>query len=262
MHASTLQWLREYNFLIFDEVDSTNLEAKRLVDSRIDDKFIIWSKKQTHGKGKRNSKWSSLEGNLFFSVIDKLDFPIHNTPQLSFITGLAIRHGIRTATKEQALNFDVKLKWPNDIIINDKKVGGVLLESAHCFNDIDSKYVIIGVGINVNKTPRVNKYTPSCLKEEGAEYMEVDFLLDKIMSAFSKYYNMWKEEGFIKLRELWLNHAYRLNSTVTIKSGKNRISGKYKDIDFNGKIRIQLAGGTICSLSAGELIFENQGTLV
>ena len=186
MTEKLLDWLSRYNLIIFDEIDSTNLEARRLIESGINDDFVIVASKQSLGKGRVGRKWVSEEGNLYLSVILRPYGKTHTFPQLSFITSLALYDTISTLSREndhRCGSLDMKLKWPNDVLVNNHKISGILLE---LIPHNDREYLVIGVGINVNNNPNQLDRKTISLSEIFSKDLDVNYVLGIFMSIFHK----------------------------------------------------------------------------
>lgn len=253
--SEKLAWLANYNLLIFDSIDSTNQEARRLIKSGVDSNFVIWAKSQEQGRGRLNKKWSSDEGGLYMSILYKAFFDIENATQIPFIIGLAVYDSLKAIFRYNKMSPDIRLKWPNDVIIDDAKIAGILIETEISNTYQLPYFIILGIGVNISNDPDISEQITTSLKKLGID-IEPDILLDRILNSFTRYLRIWQEEGFLKIRDLWLKRAYKINHVVTIKSGQTRISGIFKDIDFTGAIRLMLAGGQISSLPMGEIIFD------
>ncbi|WPY00245.1 Bifunctional ligase/repressor BirA [Candidatus Trichorickettsia mobilis] len=247
-----LPWLKKYNLLIFDEIDSTNSEAIRLAKAGVTGNFVIWAQSQTAGRGKYSKKWYSEPGNFYASILLEKNIPIEIQPQLSFVTALAVYDTVIAIAKSANLTLTIGLKWPNDVLVDSKKIAGILLESIKLSN---SGYLIIGVGINLRSNPLDIDQPATNLFNFGIDQVGSDQTLHLFISFFEKYFSMWQQQGFMPIRQLWLKKANKLNKVITIDDGKNRISGRFQDIDLTGNIRIKLACGQIYSLSAGEVFF-------
>src|ERR1700733_4426211 len=122
-HPSNL--LNDYHLLSFDTLDSTNEEAQRLAKGGGCHGAVIWAKKQTEGKGRMGRSWISSDGNLFVSVLLQPDKPLREFTQLSFVAAVATLESLEPLLEKGKL----QCKWPNDILLDGKKVGGILLES-------------------------------------------------------------------------------------------------------------------------------------
>ncbi|WP_341790495.1 biotin--[acetyl-CoA-carboxylase] ligase [Rickettsia endosymbiont of Polydrusus tereticollis] len=266
--------MNNYKLLIFDEIDSTNLEAIRIAKTNPSLNYAILAKTQTQGRGRNGKKWQSLLGNLHASLLLKPNKELTFFPQLSFVTGLAVYETIKSLifqchSREGGNLYNIfldsrlrgndtvgknsiKLKWPNDILINDKKISGILLESLTVANN---NYLIIGVGINIIHNPlNIDQLTTS-FSAENITIHEPTALLDIFIVNFEKYYQIWQQKGFTEIRKIWLEKAYKLNESVTINDNSTPITGIFKGIDELGRIIIQLSPKKISYFVAGELSF-------
>ena len=249
-----LPWLRNYNFLIFEKIDSTNSEAVRLVKSGISGNFVILASSQTMGRGRRGKQWCSAAGNLYVSLLLDKNILIEKQPQLSFVTALAAYETIKYLAKKSKIILDIKLKWPNDILINGKKVAGILLES---LNFEQKNYLIIGLGINIKASPQNIDQLTTNLTMEGIAEGNLIELLNIFMHYFEQYFLDWHHQGFSKFRHNWLKKAYKLKKQITIDNGRTRVSGIFQDLDFDGSIIVKDNYGLVHNLSAGEVFFDN-----
>jgi BirA family biotin operon repressor/biotin-[acetyl-CoA-carboxylase] ligase len=254
MKGLSLKWLKEYNLLIYEEVDSTNSEALRLARAGVEGNFVIWAQSQTRGRGRNGRTWLNGENNLFTSLLLSPDCKVDALPQISFVTAIAVHDAISNILKKNKITANVSLKWPNDILINEAKVAGILLESIYV-RAVKRNYLVVGIGVNVNHAPIVETRAITCLKDIIGHELDTGQIFDKVIAYFDLYYKKWQEDGFIEIRKTWLKKAHNINNVITIDSGNNRVSGIFKDIDFSGAIRIKLACGRIYSLNAGEVFF-------
>jgi BirA family biotin operon repressor/biotin-[acetyl-CoA-carboxylase] ligase len=235
---------------MFDEIDSTNLEARRLIENGIDNDFVILASKQSKGRGRKGKEWISDEGNLYLSLILRPYGKSYTFCQLSFITALALYDAISILSKDSQKPIDLKLKWPNDILVNNAKISGILLESARHTN---KEYIIIGVGVNVKVAPEEIGQKTASLEQICGSRIDVNDVLGLFMSNFHKYYRRWQMDGFAQLRRLWLSRAHKIGEIVTIAHDNLRVSGAFKDINNQGAIRLKLASGQISIMHEGSI---------
>jgi BirA family biotin operon repressor/biotin-[acetyl-CoA-carboxylase] ligase len=248
------KWLGKFHLLLLEDVDSTNSEAKRI--SILDPSagyLVICAKKQSLGRGRYGKSWSSPEGNFYCSIIIPKTSNLDLMAQLSFVASVALEEAISSFFYDYKLHKKPELKWPNDILIDDKKVSGILLETAGELNE----YVVIGVGANLQESPSLQEYKTTSLREEGINFIDVNDFLDRFMSNFYKLYCIWLADGFLPIREKWLKKAKGKGKIVNVNTGTERISGKFLDLDLKGGMRIQLASGHIYTLNNGEVFFAN-----
>ena len=252
MTRLTLTWLKEYNLLIHDEIDSTNSEAIRLARSGVSGNFVVWAHKQNHGRGSNMRSWYSGTENLTVSILLNTNARCEILSQITFVASLAVHDTVTAIFKQYKVSDKVQLKWPNDALVNNHKIAGILLEAIN-IRQYARNYIIIGFGINVNESPYIaDKLITNC-KEFCKSAIDIGFVLDKLVTYFDIYYKQWSLNGFVIIRNLWLKKAYLIGKVITINSGNNRISGTFLDIDYSGSIRIKLAGGRIHYVSTGEI---------
>lgn len=146
----------------------------------------------------------------------------------------------------------VKLKWPNDVLVNGKKIAGILLESVKVE---DEYYLIIGIGINITSHPTNIDQPTTSLINENLPSISPQALLEILINNFEKYYSIWGKSGFAPIRKTWLEHAYKLHENITVKHQDNILTGIFKDIDPSGRIILQLPSKKIISFSTAELSF-------
>lgn len=251
MHSD---WMSHYNLLMFNELDSTNLEAKKLASSAPIGNFVIWAKSQHAGRGRAGRQWESELGNLYMSILLQSEASIEDQAQVSFVSALSILDAIRSLGLDPSI--DIKLKWPNDVLVEGKKIAGILLESVKVG---DKNYLIVGMGVNLDNHPEIKEKPATSIKALGLAYDSVEQILNLIMSSFEKYYGIWHEGyGFAKIRELWLARAYKLKEAITVSDGKQRISGIFEDLNQSGSIVLRLASGEVCTMSACEIFFGDE----
>jgi BirA family biotin operon repressor/biotin-[acetyl-CoA-carboxylase] ligase len=251
-----LNWPKNYNLLTFKSLDSTNSEALRIAASGARGDFVILSSEQTSGRGQKWRRWVSIPSNLHASILLDSNVDPKRHPQLSFVVANAMYESIASLVKKHKLALDIKLKWPNDVLINGKKVAGILLES---INLKDKNYVIIGFGVNVMKAPAKTGRAVTSLFDEGIKLQHSDEFLNIVISKFDKLYTQWRlDNNFIKTRKNWLRRAYNLNKLIIVDDGVRCVSGIFKEIDFDGAMRLQLASGQFCNLVAGEVLINEE----
>jgi BirA family biotin operon repressor/biotin-[acetyl-CoA-carboxylase] ligase len=253
---------KDYRLLTFDEIDSTNSEAVRIAKKGINGNYVILAKRQTKGRGRNNKYWHSEEGNIYFSLLLNTNITVEMQPQLSLVTGLAVYNSIKFFAKKMFTRLNCKLKWPNDLLIGNKKLSGILLESIKTpiTKDINSKcnlgnLLIIGVGINIIKSPAIIDRETTSLLEEGIIIDDPKRLLLVFLNYFDLLFTEWQNNGFLSLKNTWLKRAYKLNHSVMI-NGENKINGIFCGIDNMGRMQVKLPKGEIITLTEAEIIYE------
>lgn len=236
--------------VIYKEItDSTNLDAKKIADVSEDDGIVIAADCQTTGKGRRGRRWESPKGNnLYFSIVLKPEF---SPDKASMITLVAAYSVSKVLIK---LGLDAKIKWPNDIVIQKKKVCGILTEMSMERGYIH--YLVVGIGINVNQEcfPKEIQQMASSLKNEGKKAINRAFLLTEILSEFEKDY-----EAFRKCMDLglFIEEYNRLlvnkGALVKVLDPKGEFTGIAGGINDEGMLLVFKENGEIEKVYAGEV---------
>ena len=177
-------------FCCFESIDSTNEEAKRRGEAGAPDGSVYVADNQTSGKGRRGRTWISPAGeDIFFTILLRPELPLSSVSMITLVAASAVSEAIDKVT-----GLDSKIKWPNDIVLNRKKVCGILTEMNM---EIDSvAYVVVGIGINVNRMEFREDIADmaTSLKKESGHTVERAALLSEILSAFFRDYKLFLEE--------------------------------------------------------------------
>lgn len=244
-------WNNNYNLLIYDELDSTNDEAKRLAYNNTKEEFIIIAGSQTKGRGRYGKKWLSSTGNLYLSLLIRPKIAAKLAHEYSFITIISLGEALKFLFPLAKMN--ISYKWPNDLLLNDKKLAGILLESKFTGNNLD--WLIIGMGVNIASIPQIDNVNITSLAQEKY-YTTIEQVLDRFMLSFNSWQDIWLHQGFERIREAWLKQAKGLGSSISFSTIKGQVEGIFQDIDKNGSLQIKIASGEVITVSTGEVFFS------
>lgn len=223
------------NFTIheFEELKSTNSHAFELANlGKISDREIILANSQTSGRGRQDRSWSSPLGNLYFSLILRPNVELEKISQLSFVAIAALQIAVKKLSKNSVQN-----KWPNDLLIDGKKVSGLLLESK--ISGKNCEFVILGIGLNINSNPDNTIFPATNLKDFGIEISKEE-MLKNFLDEFEKIYQNWLNFGFDVIRKLWLQNAFRLKEKITVKPDGKQLEGIFEDFDSEGNLLLKI----------------------
>ena len=185
--------MASYKLFSFDKIPSTQTYALNMIaDGKISDHTIILAEAQSAGRGRYKRQWISHHGNLYVSFVFKIE---ERNPKLSYQVAVAIA--------ETILSFGIKpvIKWPNDILIDDKKVSGTIIEYS-------GDFVVVGIGININSNPTVESYETTKL----ADYKKVN--REELLNKLTKNIDKWMNTDFKFVRSRWMDLACQINKKV------------------------------------------------
>ena len=249
--------LNDYHLLSYDELDSTNDEARRLAEGGASHGAVIWAKRQTAGRGRMGRLWVSAEGNLFCSILLAPNCDAETSAQLSFVTAVAAIETLKPIIPDGG---ELACKWPNDILLGGKKIGGILLESFETADmnpgqDRMVRWVVVGVGINVDSCPASTDIPATFLKEAGVEIISAKIVLSRFIHHFITEYDIWAKKGFAPIRKRWMEHAFREGKPIEVRLPKETHTGIFEGIDASGHLLLKVRGGKRLTISAGDVFW-------
>ncbi len=212
-----------------DSVTSTNAVAFRMATDGASHGEVVIAEEQTEGKGRRGRSWISPAGlNLYFSVILRPDLPPQRAPEITLVAAVAAAEALR------GLGAPAGIKWPNDLMIGGKKVGGILTELS---SDPDRiHFAILGMGFNLNAP--ASQY-PAEIAEKATS-RRAQFAVD-LWARLEMWLELHADDGFAKIREAWRQLCVTLGEEVAVRTGDEQVVGKAEDIDETGALVILTA---------------------
>jgi BirA family biotin operon repressor/biotin-[acetyl-CoA-carboxylase] ligase len=231
----------------YEEVTSTNDVLKELAKNGAPEYTLVTAEKQTKGRGRFERCWESSEGGLWMSLLLRPDIEPKQVPVISLIASLAVAKAIR-----ELVNLDVETKWPNDVLINGKKVCGILPESVLAGDNLN--YMILGIGINVNQDEfpeEIGKKATSIKHSMGTSYPK-EHIMERFISNFGDLYFQFLEEGAQEIIEEWKDFCMMLGRDIVIKEGNARFKGIMRGVTIDGYLILQLYNGKKVNIFAGE----------
>ena len=225
----------------YAQVSSTMDVARQLAQQGASEGTLVWAARQEQGRGRLGRMWESPEGGAYFSLILKPTRVAAEIPQLSLVAGLAAAQAIHELT-----GLFPAIRWPNDLLINDRKVGGILVEASN-------GTVIIGVGINVATRPEDLPDTATSLAAAGAIACDPDRLTGMLCRRFAAWYDEWTARGFAPIREALRPWIGVFGRPVQLTAGTDQFQGTASDLDESGRLLVRLDSGIIRPFDMGEV---------
>ena len=233
--------MKEWNIIQKDITSSTNDDAIAYSEHAQGKKFVVLAEQQINGRGRRGHSWIGKKGNLFASL--GIVYPLSQCGDLAFIISLAITQTIL----ELSPQTDVTIKWPNDVLVRNDKISGILIEKGA--ND----HLIIGVGVNIVSAPCLDNttYKATSLKDINI-FIECHDFLKKMINNFDRLLEENIQHGFAPIRNRWLKYAAGIGKEIKIMQEQTEKRGIYYGIDDKGWLLLQ-KDDKIEKISAGDV---------
>ncbi len=233
-----------------ETIDSTNNYAKKMAEDGAEHGTLVVADYQAGGKGRRGRTWVTPHGSaIAMSIILRPDLPPNRASMLTLVAGLAVTAGIREVT-----GLEVKIKWPNDVVVNGKKATGILTELSTEMEAIN--YVVIGIGINTNvaEFPAELQETATSLHVETGRPVNRAEVICACMKAFEGYYEKFMEhQDMCALKEDYQSVLANMDTGVRVLEPGNEYTGIARGIDDQGELLVEKEDGTLTKVYAGEV---------
>ncbi len=236
------------SFYFFDTLTSTMDEAhNRAFRGSLEDQVIV-AKEQTKGRGRRGRSWESISGNLHLTYLTYSDISLSNAPQLSLVSCVALGQELLTwIPSTEALTY----KWPNDLLLNGKKVGGLLLEALPN-PELKKTCFLIGFGLNIKSYPQGTRYPATSLEHEGI-FLSMDDIMRPLVTSLKSYINKWEEAGFDFIHDIWMKRAAYFNQKISLEVGGKIQEGIFQGINNDGSMLLETSDRTQI-IAVGEIL--------
>jgi BirA family biotin operon repressor/biotin-[acetyl-CoA-carboxylase] ligase len=230
-------------------VDSTNGEAFRLAAAGEKGPLWLWADIQLQGRGRQGRRWESEPGNLYATLLLSFDEWPARAASLSLAAPLAV---VATLNDFLPGSTRARLKWPNDVLVDNRKVAGILVESS---TTADKRHVFaVGCGLNLHQAPLRSRYGATSLFDHGvnvAPLMALEALARQMRSAISTWNGGL---GIAEIRNAWLKHADGLGQRIVVMRGDDALSGTFEGLAHSGALQLRLSDGQLAEIHAGEVL--------
>ena len=240
-----------HELFFFDSVSSTNTVAMEGASRGCPDGTVMIADTQTAGKGRLGRSWSSPPGkNLYVSIILRPEISPRDATALTLLSAVACASAIRRSTP-----VSISIKWPNDLMAGQRKLGGILTEIKA---DIDRiTYAVVGIGINVNLPSEDMPYeikaiATSVMLETGESCSRTD-LAAALIAEFDRWYGLLLTEGTAVIIDAWIGMSSTIGRQVLVAAANQSFEGVAEGVDDEGILIVKLADGTYRKVSAGDV---------
>ncbi len=240
------------DIISFDNTDSTNIQARLLAEKGAPEGTLVLAEKQTSGRGRKGRTWFSPPGRgIYASLILRPAMPPSEVPGITLITAVAAAESLIALTK-----LPIKIKWPNDLLINSRKLAGILTEISTEMDAVN--YIIVGIGLNINTPPEdfpeeIKPIATSVLAESGKTFSRVD-ILQAFIHQYEACYDQFKQEGFTGLRKRWKALTDIIGRNIKVEKVDATLSGQVVDVDNDGVLILKDNKGQMHRVFSGDVI--------
>ncbi|MBX3482215.1 biotin--[acetyl-CoA-carboxylase] ligase [Phenylobacterium sp.] len=234
----------------YDELDSTNAEARRRAEAGEAGPVWITAAVQTAGRGRRGRAWSTNRGNLAATLLTLTDRPAGEAAQLSFVAALAACDLADACLGAGA----ARLKWPNDVLVHGRKAVGILVESG---SRPDGRlWLAVGIGVNLAHAPQdVERPATAFAEHMAGPAPQPRAALEVLATAFERWRTAWTAQGFPAIAAGWSERATGIGQRCEARLPNRTLSGVAEGLDPDGALRLRLDGGGLERITAGDVFF-------
>lgn len=238
---------KDIEYLI--DIDSTNIRAGELASKGAPEGSLVIAENQAQGRGRKGRAWFSFprEG-IYVSLVLRPQISPAEAPKITLLTGVALADALISIT-----GLPVKIKWPNDLLINGKKVSGILTEISTEMDSIN--YVIVGVGLNVNSSSLpddIRDKATTIFLETGKTFSRLA-LVREFLKWMEKYYMEFKNKGFQSIRERWKELSNIAGRRIRVEMVDRILIGEARGIDEDGVLIVEDDDGTLHRIFSGDI---------
>lgn len=226
----------------YASLPSTQDYVKELAEEGLPEGIVVQCLEQRKGRGRHGREWNSPIGNLYMSVLLRPDCPAGEAGQISFVAAVALSAAMDGVLEK---GHSKTLKWPNDILIDGKKVSGILIEK-------EGDAYVLGMGVNILAAP---EGAISLKQVSGDNRLAIHPFRDSALVKFAHYYGLWRTEGFAPIRRQWLAQAHGLGEKLAVEIAGSKKEGIFRDIDEKGFLVVEGADGKTFDINSGEVYF-------
>jgi len=254
-----VDWLQEglrtkrfgKNIVFLREVSSTNDLAKELAGYGADEGTVVVAETQTAGRGRLRREWVSPEGGLYFTVVLRPEHGAGEAVKLAFVAGLAVAEVLR-----ESYGLKAEIKWPNDVLVNGRKVCGILTEMGTTEETVN--FVAVGIGVNANFNAQKafpEEFRPSAtsLEDELGERVQLEVLFKTLLERMEKIHDLFIKKGFAPILKGWKEHAGFLGGQVEVVSETEKWVGLALDVEGDGSLVVRLEDGMMRRVFVGDV---------
>jgi len=233
---------REAKIHYFDQLVSTMDKARQMARKGCPDFTVVIAGTQTQGRGRMDRDWVSQEGGLYFTLVLRPDIPAVMSPRVNFAASLVLAHSL-----QDVCGIDARVKWPNDILIKNKKISGMLSDMEAAEDQV--AFINIGIGINMNNRPPLDLPTATSVRALKGEFVSRKLFLAEFLNRLE---TKMHQQDFSTVIDEWKSISATLGQQVRIVSRHEVTQGKAVDVDPNGALIVETQNGDLKIIYYGD----------
>jgi BirA family biotin operon repressor/biotin-[acetyl-CoA-carboxylase] ligase len=237
----------------YHETDSTNTRARQFALDGCQEGTVITAESQSKGRGRENRDWHSPHGTgIYMSVILYPRISLKGLPRITLVAAVAVAEALKNSA-----HIRVEIKWPNDLLLNNKKICGILTELCSLGNEKNA--VIVGIGINVN-TPAdmfpadIANIASSILIETKEKFSRLE-IIKSVIEYFDRYYEVFLQSGFDSILGTWKDYSNIVGRKIQVKQSGTAVTGTVIDVDMDGALLLKNGDGVIRTIYSGDISY-------
>ncbi|SOE08471.1 BirA family biotin operon repressor/biotin-[acetyl-CoA-carboxylase] ligase [Hoeflea halophila] len=242
----------EFRHIALGDVASTNAECMERARSGDPGRLWVTATRQTGGRGRRGRTWVSEPGNLYSSLLLINPGPSKALASLPLAVTVAVFDAVAAVLPQRPRGL-LKIKWPNDLLIDGRKTSGILIEAEQLADG--QRAVVIGCGVNVAHRPDTGLYPSTCLADQGSAVTPQE-LFARLAVSMDRALKDWDEgRGLSRVRQAWIERADGIGRPVTVNLPDRQIHGLFDGIDDEGRLMLAMPDGETQMIASGDVFF-------
>jgi BirA family biotin operon repressor/biotin-[acetyl-CoA-carboxylase] ligase len=239
----------------YHETDSTNTRAHQCALDGCPEGTVITADSQSKGRGREDRVWHSPHGTgIYMSVVLFPRISLKDLPRITLVAAVAVAEALKSAARVRA-----EIKWPNDLLLNNRKICGILTE--HCSLGNEKNAVIVGIGINVNTSadmlpPDIADIASSLFIETKEKFPRLE-IIKSVIEYFDRYYGIFINGGFESILDIWKDYSTIIGRKILVKQRDTSITGTVLDVNRDGALLLKIDNGVIQTIYSGEVSYIN-----
>ncbi|MXV35428.1 MULTISPECIES: biotin--[acetyl-CoA-carboxylase] ligase [unclassified Saccharibacter] len=242
-----------WRFDIHEALASTSDFCRGRAEAGDDQGLVVLAKEQSAARGSRGRSWTTGKGNLAFSFVCRIPENSTFLQALPFLTAVALYEGM-TACLPASFSTEkhFTLKWPNDLLLHQCKMAGILIETGH---NETHQWAVIGIGANLKNAPKLPDRRLACFADLATP-PDAEECARKIIHSFDKWKKEWEEKGSSVVHQAWLSYAHPIGTRLAVQGRDTYKTGMFSGLDAQGHLLLTLDNGDVLPVVTGDILCE------